>query len=129
MKKNYIFLSLLFILLFSCTAQEKSVYEHLDALSFQNAMELEGAFLLDVRTTGEYEDAHISGATLIPLQELESRINELAEYKDKPLLVYCRSGNRSRTAAQILKDQGFQEIYNLNRGIGEWISTGLPVEP
>lgn len=128
MKRNILLIAMLLLFLFSCTAENEGIYEHLDALSFQNAMELEGAFLLDVRTPGEYTDTHIPGAELIPLQELEARIEEIADYKDKPLLVYCRSGNRSRTAAQILRNQGFTEIYNLNRGIGEWISTGLPVE-
>jgi len=128
MKRNILFLGMLVFFIFSCTAENEGIYEHIDALTFQNAMEKEGALLLDVRTPGEYANTHIPGAELIPLQELEARIDEIVDYKDQPVLVYCRSGNRSRSAAQILKNQGFKEIYNLNRGIGEWISMGLPVE-
>ncbi len=76
--------------------------------------------LLDVRTQGEYDEGHINDPTLIPVDELESRLAEIEEYKNLPVLVYCRSGNRSATAAKILLDNGFQEVHNLLGGIGAW---------
>ncbi len=76
--------------------------------------------LLDVRTQAEYDEGHINDPTLIPVTELESRLDEISEYKDKPVLVYCRSGNRSVTASNILIDNGFSEVHNLLGGIGAW---------
>ena len=67
----------------------------------------QGALLLDVRTQEEYDQDNIEGATLIPVAELEARLKEIEQYKDKPILVYCRSGNRSMTASQILIENGF----------------------
>ena len=59
---------------------------------------------------------------MIPVGELESRLGEISDYKDKPVLVYCRSGNRSVTASNVLIDNGFTEVHNLLGGIGAWNS-------
>ena len=80
--------------------------------------------VLDVRTQEEYDDEHIEGAILIPVQELEERIDELS--KDDELLVYCRTGNRSGTAVSILQGNGFQKIYHMSKGITEWKAAGYP---
>src|SRR5512133_3161973 len=85
-------------------------------------------FILDVRTPAEYQEGRIPRAVLIPVYELADRVNELEAYKNKPLFVYCRSGNRSIVAIQILTKQGFTNLLHLNRGIKSWISEGLPVE-
>lgn len=74
--------------------------------------------LLDVRSYEEFDEGHIEGATLIPVDELADRWVEVEEY-DK-ILVYCRSGNRSVTASEILLDVGFEEVYNLLGGINAW---------
>jgi phage shock protein E len=88
----------------------------------------ENGFLLDVRTDTEWEqDGHLENATLIPHTELESRENELPEDKDTPLLLYCRSGNRSQQAAQTLQDMGFTNIIELESGITGWKNAGNPV--
>ena len=81
--------------------------------------------ILDVRTQAEFNDEHIEDAILIPVQELGRRINELS--KDDPLLVYCRTGNRSRAAVTILEDNGFTKIYHMNGAITAWIAAGYPV--
>lgn len=82
---------------------------------------IQGEFLLlDVRTQGEYDEGHIEGTELIPVDELASRLDEIEEYKDLPVLVYCRSGNRSITASNILIENGFEEVHNLLGGIGAW---------
>lgn len=76
----------------------------------------DGTFtLLDVRQPGEYEDEHIPGATLIPLPQLNDRYQELDP--EKPTLVHCAIGGRSRVAAQLLTGQGFKEVYNVAGGI------------
>lgn len=76
--------------------------------------------LLDVRTQGEFDAGNIEGALLIPFDELEERISEVEDYKEKTVLVYCRSGNRSSTASKTLIDNGFTKVYNLESGIGSW---------
>ena len=81
-------------------------------------------FLLDVRTPEEYSEGHIEGANLIPVQELEIRLDEVP--MDKQIIVYCRSGNRSRTAANILMENGFGMVYDMG-GINSWIEKGYPV--
>lgn len=85
-------------------------------------------FLLDVRTKEEYASEHLSKATLIPLQELEQRLAELPQNKDQALLLYCRSGNRSVSAASILAKHGYKNIFNLKGGIKEWVKHDFPVE-
>jgi rhodanese-related sulfurtransferase len=82
---------------------------------------MEGDYLLlDVRTQEEYDAGHIEGSTLIPVDELGNRISEIEDYKDKTVLVYCRSGNRSVTASNILISNGFNKVHNLLGGIGAW---------
>jgi rhodanese-related sulfurtransferase len=76
--------------------------------------------ILDVRTKEEYDDGHIPGAKLVPVQVLPTKLNELSEYKDKPILVYCASGGRSPRAVDTLVNDDFQNIYHLSRGISSW---------
>ncbi|RLG31884.1 hypothetical protein DRN97_08700 [Methanosarcinales archaeon] len=80
----------------------------------------EEIILLDVRTEEEYEERHIPDAVNIPLSELESRIGELDKYKSKKIIVYCKTGSRSRTASEILVQNGFKNVYNMLGGIEEW---------
>ncbi len=81
----------------------------------------EDIVLLDVRTPGEFNGplGHIDNAILIPVQELGSRLKELEPYKDKEIIVYCRSGNRSRAATKILLKNGFNAI-NMTHGMKGW---------
>ena len=84
---------------------------------------MSGEFLLlDVRTQEEYNEGNIEGSLLIPVTELQSRIDEIAEYKDSTVLVYCRSGNRSVTASEILIENGFIDVHNLLTGYNGWVS-------
>jgi adenylyltransferase/sulfurtransferase len=79
----------------------------------------EDFFLLDVREPHEVPIANI-GAPLIPLGQLEQRLGELAAYKDREIVVHCKSGGRSQKAALILKNAGFQQVENLAGGITAW---------
>lgn len=78
-----------------------------------------GAVLLDVRTIEENRELRIPGSTLIPLPELANRLGELPKNASRPILVYCRSGNRSAQAAAILKQAGFPVVYDFG-GIIDW---------
>jgi rhodanese-related sulfurtransferase len=86
------------------------------------------AFVLDVREPSEYENGHLLNARLIPLGKLKERVGELEKHKDKPLVVVCRSGNRSGTACAILSKQGFTQAYNLMGGMMAWQKASLPVK-
>jgi len=81
-----------------------------------------GAFILDVRQPEEWADAHIPGSTLIPLGELENRMNELPQNKE--IVVVCRSGNRSAQGRDILKQAGFNQVTSMAGGLNEWKAVG-----
>ena len=71
-----------------------------------------GARLVDVRSQEEFDSSHLPGAINIPVSELDRRLGELGP-KDQPIVVYCRSGARSGSAARTLKGAGFQAVHNL----------------
>ena len=102
-----------------------------ESLGVQQAYEIlkneeSNVTLLDVRTQEEFDkDGRLNGALLIPVQLLEQNINRLEGVKDKKILVYCRSGNRSVTASRILSAEGFH-VYNVKGGIIDWKAEGLP---
>jgi rhodanese-related sulfurtransferase len=81
--------------------------------------------LVDVRTAEEFRDGYIPGAINIDLQQLQNKLNKIP--KDKPVIVYCRSGNRSSFATNILNQAGYTEVYDLG-GIIDWSRQGLPIK-
>jgi len=83
-------------------------------------------FILDVRTPEEYQQFHIEGTYLIPIQQLQTRIGELESKKHEDIFIYCATGNRSTVASRILADQGFKRIYNLRYGVYDWARRGYP---
>ncbi|MGL4650169.1 MAG: rhodanese-like domain-containing protein [Caldilineaceae bacterium] len=85
----------------------------------------EAHILVDVRTAEEYKSGFIPGARNIPLQELGQKVNSLP--RDKPIILYCRSGSRSASAAGMLKQAGFEQVYDLG-GIYSWASSGYPIK-
>lgn len=86
--------------------------------------------LLDVREPDEFDGelGHISGSLLVPLPELSARAEELAAHKLRDVIVVCRAGVRSTTAAAILTGLGFEHVTNLKGGMLDWSEAGLPVE-
>lgn len=80
------------------------------------------ALVLDVRNPDEWEDqyGHIEGARQIPLPELSARAKEIEGWKEKPVVLVCRSGRRSQTAAEMLAAQGFRQVINLEGGMIAW---------
>jgi len=86
------------------------------------------AMVIDVRDTGEYEAGHITGARHVPEKQLTERLKELEKFKDRPLIVVCRSGARSSVAVQVLRRSGFNDSVNLRGGIGAWDQAGMPLE-
>ena len=86
------------------------------------------ALILDVRDDKEYKAGHVLNAKLIPLGKLDERVGELEKYRDRPIVVMCRSGNRSSSACAFLGKQGFTQVYNIAGGIVAWQAAKLPVE-
>ncbi|HAD06290.1 MAG TPA: rhodanese-like domain-containing protein [Anaerolineaceae bacterium] len=84
----------------------------------------QGAFVLDVRQPEEWNELHVPGATLIPLDQLASRVNEVP--KDKEVVVICRSGNRSQAGRDILLQAGFEKVTSVSGGIIAWRNAGYP---
>jgi phage shock protein E len=96
------------------------------SLSSEEALKLIKAnkvLVLDVRTPQENAQSRIRNSILIPLSELEKRLEEIP--KGKPILVYCRAGHRSVRAAAILEKNGFKKVLNLKEGILDWPEEGL----
>ncbi len=89
-----------------------------EAKDFMNQNPQGSYTLLDVRQPHEYEEGHIAGATLAPLPQLSDYYETLD--KDKPVIVYCAIGGRSRVAAQMLAGKDFRQVYNLTGGIKSW---------
>jgi rhodanese-related sulfurtransferase len=85
----------------------------------------QGAFVLDVRTQQEWDEYHAPNTTLIPLDQLQSRLGELP--KDEQIVVVCRSGNRSQQGRDILLSAGFQATSMVG-GLSEWLAKGYPIE-
>ena len=82
-------------------------------------IENENYLFLDVRTVQEHNEIAIPNSPNIPVQELENRIDELKIYQNKNIIVYCRSGNRSKTGTEILNNNGFNAV-NLIGGMKQW---------
>jgi len=86
----------------------------------------EGAQLIDVRADHEWEVGRIAGADHVPLPELPQRLGEID--KDRPVVVYCRGGNRSSMATDALTEAGYDAV-KLSEGIVGWNEDELPLEP
>ena len=82
----------------------------------------EGAYMLDVRNPDEWVAYHVDGTTLVPLPDLEARVNEVP--RDREIIVICNSGNRSQVARDILLEAGFENVTSIAGGIQGWMSAG-----
>ncbi|MFN3134123.1 MAG: rhodanese-like domain-containing protein [Candidatus Kryptonium sp.] len=127
MKARYKALAILFILvyLFGCTVQnikyeQRGYLDVSPSEAWGKMNKSKNVLILDVRTVGEFSEEHIKGAINIPVQEIGRRLNELKKHKNYEIIVYCRSGNRSKRASEILVKNGFKHVYNLTGGIIEW---------
>ena len=84
--------------------------------------------ILDVREQNEYDVSHLHNATLIPLNQIDSRISELMPYNDTEIIIYCMSGARGAVASQNLAgNYNFTKIFNMAGAINAWIAAGYPV--
>lgn len=103
-------------------------FKEIDPPEVVRRMNNEDATVLDVREDQEFAEGHIVNALHIPVGVLDKRLNELEAYKDKPIVVYCRSGDRAARASATLHKQGFNTVFKLNGGILAWKAANLPVQ-
>ncbi|MCP4165443.1 MAG: rhodanese-like domain-containing protein [Chloroflexi bacterium] len=82
--------------------------------------------IIDVREQYEYDEGHISGVELIPLGTIPERMDEIPT--DKTVIAVCRSGNRSSQATEFLRQQGFDNVHNMEGGMNAWTADGYQVE-
>ena len=85
------------------------------------------AVVIDVRESKEYGEGHLKDAVHIPLSDFKTRINELDKFKDKSVIAYCRSGQRSFSACKMLRKAGFDSVSNMQGGIMAWQNQNMPV--
>ncbi len=108
---------------------QQSIIKHIDATEckrlIENNVEVQ---LVDVRTSGECATGILANAQTIDIYSPNFKNTVSKLDKNKPIVLYCAVGGRSRQAAQVLKSLGFKDIYNLKGGIQSWKAKGLPIE-
>ena len=116
---------LLLLLLTGCgettsNASSEDGYQQISQEEAKEMMDTQEVIILDVREQGEYDSGHIPGAVLLPVGSIdETTAAEVIPEKDSMVLVYCRSGNRSKTASSTLAELGYTNIYEFG-GINTW---------
>lgn len=115
--------------LWACAGKQKAEYKDLSSAQFEELIKNENVQLLDVRTLAEHMEGHIPGSLNINVKDenFSSCVDDLLDKNRREVAVYCRSGRRSRTAAEILVKKGFK-VYNLDKGILNWIEEGREIE-
>ena len=86
------------------------------------------AVVVDVREADEYRTGHIGNSRHIPMGQVAERMKELEKLKSKPIIVACRSGNRSASVVGVLQKNGFDEVYGLRGGVVAWQQASMPLE-
>ncbi len=123
---RYFLIPILVVIFMSACAQDSN-FGNLNSIEFNNLFESKTGSLIDVRTPSEFANGHIKGAGQLNYYAFDFRKKLLLLPKDQPVYLYCNTGYRSYRAAKILADNGYREVYNLERGIMEWNLNNLPV--
>ena len=99
-------------------------YEHVDAATFADRIAERDVVLLDVRTPEEYDAGHLEGATNLPIADADfaAEVDDLDP--DTTYAVYCRTGERSQRAMEIMRTAGIEAVYDLDGGITAWTESG-----
>ncbi len=132
LENNYmmvlVFVSSGLMLLWSFFGNKIRGIKEVDTVAALQLINHKEAVILDVREKSEYDAGHILNAKAIPLGTLNERVGELEKFRARPIVVMCRSGNRSSIAVAQLNKQGFAQVYNLAGGIIAWQKASLPLE-
>jgi rhodanese-related sulfurtransferase len=117
--KKLLLLALVIPLIFLVSCGN-STFETITASVAKDMMDNDSSIVLvDVRELSEYKEEHISGATLLPLGDIESKASSVIPDKTKTYIIYCRSGNRSDQASQQLVELGYESVFDMG-GIIDW---------
>lgn len=114
------------ILFLTACAQNPAI-KQVNSIDFKHLLKNSPGTLLDVRTLGEYKNGHIADAGQLSYYALDFKQKLLLLPKDQPIYLYCNTGYRSQRAAEILVENGYTNVYNLEHGIMEWNLQNLPV--
>jgi rhodanese-related sulfurtransferase len=118
---------ILVLAVLTITTQVSAAEQNISSRDAKTVLEKNrNVYLLDVRTPREYSQGRLPGSVLIPVGELERRIAEVP--KNRPVMVYCTVGARSRHAAVLLKRRGYSEVLNMTDGIEGWYLNGFPIQ-
>jgi rhodanese-related sulfurtransferase len=104
------------------TGNEVSVVEAVQLINRRDAV------VLDVRESADYAAGHIGNARHIPEAQLAERIKELEKFRTRPIIISCRSGSRAAHAGNVLRKNGFGEVFVLSGGIAAWQQSSMPLE-
>ncbi len=137
--KKYLLFAVLFVLVLSAcgstavadppadlAAGPLELGPSVDVATVNAIKDRDDVLLIDVREQWEYDEKHIPNITLIPLGDIPARMSELPA--DKEIIITCRSGNRSGQATEFLRQQGFENVHNMEGGIVAWEAAGNPVD-
>lgn len=125
MRKVIALATVLLISLSACAGEDNAAVTNLSVSEFANVLATEDVVILDVRTPAEFADGHIANAINIDAQSGSFAAEIEGLDKTKTYAVYCRSGNRSGTATQIMAEAGFSKLYNMNGGTIDWTNSGF----
>lgn len=126
MKSIYLLLAFLSLVLSSC--QSQPVTGSVDAITFSTKINTtKNPVVLDVRTPEEYAGGYIGKAINMDFYKPNFKEDIKKLDKDKTYFVYCQAGGRSKSAYELMKQEGFVHVYELNGGISEWQSNNLPL--
>jgi len=127
MKKVLIVFGLIFFFLIGCKGQLDSGIKDISVEEMQSLLKIDDVQLVDVRTPEEFKAGYIANAQNIDYYSPTIDEDILKLDKNKPVIVYCRSGKRSRDCSEKLLEAGFQKIYNLEGGIIQWEHEGKEI--
>ncbi|MCX6221389.1 MAG: thioredoxin domain-containing protein [Bacteroidia bacterium] len=120
-------ISISFVLISLFVISQNAVIRQVSPIQFSELIKNPSGVLLDVRTQSEFSNGHIANSGQLNYYSLDFRKNLLLLPKDEPIYLYCNTGYRSQKAADILTENGYQNVYNLEHGIMDWELKNLPV--
>ena len=127
----YLFAALaviIFLLLAGPVSQRMYGIRNANAAQAVQLLNRENGVVVDVCEPKEFSAGHVPNAVNVPLSSLKDRLRELEKYKSRPIVVSCRSGNRSLKGAVMLRKHGFTTVYNLSGGLHAWERDNLPIQ-
>mgnify|MGYP002883283571 CR=1 FL=1 len=125
---HYILVTVFLVLLFAFFINEGNLGgPKIGTSSLVNLVNRDGAIVIDVRETKDFNLGHIAGALNIPFASVDARLGELSNYKDRPLVLVCKMGQQSGAVGKKLKSNGFEDVRRLSGGMSEWSASNLPL--